>query len=666
MIVPVHIAHPFPKGQIAHNPVPNLPRAQGTVQSRYDDGSVRHAWFFMLVEGDLNQIFDVSFNDVLTVDAKGLDFAAMSAAIYPIEVQLWNQDFTVMSASLNLHDVLQPQFIKTLSAGPVATYVEVADHTGSFDFKFAANALYDPNGNPTVRPIWEITFWPTIERIDVLLRMEAGNGACIQESWYATRIIADSVKAFEHPWDVQGHGSTWFWEYWQGGKPERVAINHNLMHMASTGAAPNFDTSFQVDAKSINDWKARYPQLGLSDLRYPSDQSNNGIWFKGMGTAGTRTDLGFAHEVVIDYLYSGDADLAEICYAEAKRACLYPIMYREFAPTFKGYQGPFRVDDRPALDIIQPTNFADGFHATGDMDSHGWIPDREHQPNPWYAMYLTHGRKWMLDYVLMWSCYGVAVTNGATSDHRGRGPTGKEGCVGLPQFFGTRGPAHILRNLAQAAWICPDASSYKQYLTTCVMNSIAAYEGTHRITGTQFENTPCWIWGRDAEDNSNPMHWHDKYSPGDPLVDSHIKPNTVRTTVPTWEQSFMDVTWRILADLGFPVKASIDWRIAGYKQLLPYPLLAGLQTPTWLPCGGMDGNLFTTAQQIHDTFVDDYDFEVNFYGPLDADKNHGYSVLATAAALALGDPDLVAWYLPNSYRRTSWNGNPKWAILPRL
>lgn len=76
----------------------------------------------------------------------------------------------------------------------------------------------------------------------------------------------------------------------------------------------------------------------------------------------------------------------------------------------------------------------------------------------------------------------------------------------------------------------------------------------------------------------------------------------------------------------------------------------------------MDGQLFTGVDQIVTCFVDGFDFNGVFYGPLDSDKNGGYPCLAVVTMSSLS---LWEWYGPNAYEKTDWTLNPHWAIKPR-
>lgn len=665
MIYPLSFAHPFAQGEY-DNPFPDLPNSQVNVKARHADGSCKHAKFYIVMDGDPGP-GQMTFGNITTVNNTGMTADQMLAACPDIELQIWDQNFTQLNHSVLLRNMIG-NFSTINASGPICTDVTVHDPAGSVDGTFGPDGLFSAAGNKTVRPVWYVQFWPTINRVRVTLALETGSTRCIQESWYACRILLNGVKVYEHPWDVQGAAKKWFWEKWIGDPVGEVAINHNLAHLVQSLSMPNYDTTIKLQPQAIADIKNQYATTGLSDIRSFTGQENRGLWDKGMSTAGTRTDLGPAPQWVIDYLYSGDQDLFHITIEEAQRACNYQCFYRETYAGTKGYGNAPRVDDRPKSDFLQPGMFADGFEITGDRDGWGWsITDRQHSPNVFYVPYLITGEQWLLDCMIQWAGFWVGVANGATQDNRGRGPTGAEGCIGLPTNYGCRGPGHILEILADAAWICPDVSPYKAYFSTCIVNTLASFEGTHNITGTALQSNPCWTWANTVENNDNPLHLWGRNLPQDiPSNDPAFKPNTVRITYPMWEMGYMDTALRVCADFGFPADALLAWRAEGMKIFadapLPGPFLAGLQVPTFLGVGGADGQFFTTLQQIIDSFVDGYDFSGLFYNPLNSDKNGSYPLHALMSASAL---KLWNWYGPNAYEKTDWTLNPHWAIKPR-
>lgn len=675
-LYPVHIAHPFAKGEFTANPVPDIPGAQVNVKAKHDDGSCKHAWFYFILGGNPGQTGQINFVNTLTVNNQGMSLADMIAGCPDVEFQIWNADFSVMSHSVKLKDML-PSFTTVNAAGPVCTDITCHDPTGGFDGTFGPDGLFNPTGAKTIRPIWEVQFWPSIGSIYVTLVVETSNTTAVQESWYASRILVNGVKSYEHQWDVHPYAKKWFWHQWIGNPVREVAINHNIAHLAQSKAIPNYDPKIQLQVTAVTSMKDRYNASGLSDIRTYRDQTNAGMLMKAMSQAGTRLDLGVAAEWVIDYLYSGDQDLYHMMIEESERACNYSCFYRESANTFKGYGGAPRVDDRPLSDFLQPGKFTDGFEITGDADhqTDGWgwsITDRQHAPNPFYIPYLVTGKHYLLDCMLQWAGFWVGVTNGATTDNRGRGPTGTEGVIGLPGGYGTRGPAHILKQTAQTAWVLPDDSPYKTYFTTCILNSIAAFEGTHGITGTQFDGTPCKIWGTTVDNNINALAWWARpWANADlSIADPHFKPNMAFGSTAHWENSYMDLALGVCVDFEFPADALLAWRTAAWRKFsqaaMPGPLCVGLEPPTWIPTIAADQIPFSDPAQIVACFVDGYDWHGSFYNNLDSDKNHGYATLAIMAAASMHDKTVWDWYGPNAYDKTDWTGNPHWAILPRI
>lgn len=673
MNTPIHIAHSFAPGEFSAYPVPNVAGAQTNVKARHPDGSVKHVWYYFLMGGISGQTGQITFQNASSVNNNGMTTNQMLAMCPDVQLELWNSDFSILNHQVSLRNMIFDHAIVN-ATGPVCTDITVQD-TG-IDGTFNANGVFDSAGNKTTHPIWEVKFWPTIGGVEVILVIEQSTTIAVQESWFATRIRLNGNVVYEQNWDVHPAGTKRFWRTWIGPQIGKVAINHNIAHLAQSRALPNFDARIVLDPQVITNWKAKYAAAPLSDYSavtvngnlQPAD--NAGLLTRSMSLAGTRPDLGTAPEWVIDYLYSGDPDLLAISLEEAQRACRYPMFYREQGAYPIGTGDVPRVDNRPKSDFLQVGNFADGFDVTGDKASWGWLAsDRQHAPSPFYALYLVTGEHWLLDCAIQWAAFWTGVTNGATTDNRGRGPTGKEGSLGLPLNYGCRGPAHIFQFLCETAWICPDSLEIKSYFESCINATVAAFEAIHGLTGTIFEGTPVYQWAKSVEGDKTPMHsWTQEYSTGVPIDDAAFKPNTVYQVTPHWEFPFMDVALRVAADKGYPTDALINYRATWYSQWaamgMPLALCIGTEAPSKMAAVDGGSNMFASPQATLAAYVDGYDFAGGFYGGI-GDLNHGYPILCITGAAAISDPISWQFYKINGYDKIQWTFNPKWAIIPR-
>ena len=326
---PVQIGHPFKRGECVF-PVVRGYLSQTVVKARYDDGSCKHAIFnfiFDSVSGERKPLEIVQGTAPTT--SAGMTLAQMAAMLPPVAVEFWNANFSQLLTTQTLQELMLPAHITTHLSGPIATDIEVTDKTEAHHIRFnGSTAQYDPAGNACIKLVWNLTFYPTVNKIRMRLRIENSNIRALQETVYATRVLVDGVKVAEHPWDIHSRNRVWrpfripgetMGEYWIGGAPAQLSINPNLKHIASTKAFPNYDTSFQVSPTAITAMLTKYASARRSWMRNVRDLSNCGFWNTAMSAAGTRADFGPAMAWVIMWLYSGNRNLFNLCVEESIR-----------------------------------------------------------------------------------------------------------------------------------------------------------------------------------------------------------------------------------------------------------------------------------------------------------------------------------------------------------
>ena len=133
----------------------------------------------------------------------------------------------------------------------------------------------------------------------------------------------------------------------------------------------------------------------------------------------------------------------------------------------------------------------------------GWVNDGAHQPDPYSAIYTLTGDYFMLEQLQFWAAVQAMSYNPAY-----KGPPASGAIVGQP-----RGCAWVLRNRVHAAFLSPDGSPEKAYFTRLVDDALAYWEGVHGITGTRFEGSAVWWFGR-SKPFEPPLHQFGRWSRG--------------------------------------------------------------------------------------------------------------------------------------------------------
>jgi hypothetical protein len=687
---PVQIGRPFAEGEISGCPQVLLdgvpaPHQQVAVKSRWGGtpaGGVKHAIFsFYIPTLNAGGAVTVSFQNGAgsgTCEGTALTPAQMlDDASYNFDARMeFAGDVT---GAVSARTMLADGRYETWLAGPKATSLILADHS--------ATAVYDMGMNRAFRPIFHATFWPRIGKVHVRFIGEIANTERLQDLTYAITSLATGhngpTTVYTKPSFLHHGRSRWTKDFWIGGAPPKVSIDHNIAYLAATKALPNFDTSITVPAQALTDSYAQW--TGAS-----KDLFDAGNWVKYMGQTGGRDDIGPYPTWTLQWLYSGDWRMAEKAFGNADLAAAWTMHFREGALSRKimSYDGLGKilsVTGRPSIllgngiqyqagDEIIPT----GPLTNGNPNSFsGWFVDAQHQPAPFYPQYLLSGDYWCLEEMYFWASWSAAYLGkaSATGWEGYRGPTGREGGIsGSP-----RGQAWVFRSRVETAFIAPDGTPEKEYFDRLSMDALANWEGSSGITGTAFQGTPMWTW---ANTRGLP-----RYGPSVPATrfiragDGFNEKNfiasttTVKSVEAPWMVNFLIYSLGRARELGYPADPMLMWMSGWlFGQTLDPAYDPYLIATYVMPVTDQDSVFFndwaTVKGRFSDPFISDgrtYTHEAWFNSNLGLD--HGYGLIAaTAASMAARHPggqDAWNWFKSHAYDKVAFSSNPKWAILPR-
>lgn len=588
--------------------------------------------------------------------------------------------------------------------------------TRAYDFGF--------DGHTPLHPAFYLTFWGN-GNVTANLVVASSNPQQIEDTSYKVA-VSDGYTA-----DLSGDQATnpkihWGLTAWShrftavgSAQNPEVDINYNLPYLASTNFVPNYDPSITVPAATISgDYNA---WLGKPHDIY------DGIWDGGeylvsaMGDAGAHPEIGPVPTWDVLWLYTGDWRMRQMALALTDGSAAWPDNLLESVSgkplsradppgSSTGLGLPLSISGRPKLltyslsdltvDAGQPS---DAVAVTGPFTVHGpWQFDIAHVPPIWFVPYILTGDPWYVSENDQWQSW-IAL-----SSIYPRGPgAGDYGTMSGGQL---RALAWDLDWRAEAAFMEPDASPEKAYLTYLTNDALAQWEGAMGVTGTPYDGAAIKTWqiGLTSSGNSaNPVQSGDpSYNTQPPLGNVSGLCNATQTGtsrcsgfISAWEgpasssvkyfipstvgnisEGFMEWYWRSaigrVKQLGFaaePLQArSAPWLIgminnSGWPCLLEQYENA---TETYSP-----GGFFPTWAAMLATLEPSY---LSASGTLSCPYafasdlgSEGYPLYALSAlSFETGEPGGAAawaWMQANVYAPAVSQGlasNPKWDLAP--
>lgn len=706
---PIQIGRPFVEGHI-----PNFPQAvvagtpvftQADVKSRWGNGSVKHSIIsFILSNIEPGQSINVNFQNQTTSNNTPLTKEEMLDPKYNFDavMELTNGEIT---KKVSARTMLQNGDYEYWTQGPISTTIILKDHSLARKYDIGFNS-YRP-----FRPIFHASFWPVNNNVRVRYIGEASNSEELTDNIYSLvlkigftnpRVVYNKGSFMHHA------GSRWTKEFWKDNFTD-IKIDHNTPYLISSKFLPNYDMNKKLSEIGITSYYNNF-------LSKPKDINDSNNFITGMGSGGGRPDIGPYPGWIVKWLYSFDNRMKEMSVVHSELAGAYPMNFRENDPTkfldksnsIPGIGLPISIYNRPTL-VLNDGNVSINFYGTNANDklnvvnscvrpptgmpnpyncvsdtglsNNFWAGDNAHQPDPFSVLYTLTGDYWHLEQMKFWVSWGAARDNGAArTAHNGRGPTGAEG--GLRGFQIVRANAWPLRNRVHAVLILPDDDPFKSYTQNLINDTIAIWEGEHLITGTRFENTNNWNWGKNIGINNykatsnNPVltgpsplgFWSGGID--DARYYEQIDSTKVKSGQSMWMQDYLLFALGRAKELGQPTGPLLSWVAKARINQINEPTfdrnqIAAFATPV---SSRITGQYFTTWAEVAQGMNSNFNFD-NYFTSHYGDLEHGYPyILAMAMAYAADEPNgfnAWKWAAERVFCNPNLSNNPKWVIIPR-
>ncbi len=322
---PLQFARPFVEGEIADFPqvlIDGTPvTTQADIKQRWPDGSVKHSILSVLVPSiPANGSVTLTFqnqpggNNTPLTQAEMLDPAFDFDAV----IQIANTDGTTCSASART--MLANGNFTYWAQGPVATTIILADHSTARIYDMGFDDLR------SIRPVFEATFWPGINKVRVRFIGEDSCTEALEDLVYDVALTtgyADPQTVYTYSGYVQKAATRWTKVFWIGGEPEqKVNVNSNLAYVEQTRFIPMYDPTLTIPESKLAADYAKW-------LKTARDIQDSGWWYRGMGSTGGRDDIGHMPRWMLQWLYTGDWRAKEIAFGHADLAGNWSAQIRE-------------------------------------------------------------------------------------------------------------------------------------------------------------------------------------------------------------------------------------------------------------------------------------------------------------------------------------------------
>ena len=447
--------------------------------------------------------------------------------------------------------------------------------------------------------------------------------------------VVFSKAGFAHNFNAR-----WRKVFWQDTTPSQVQIKYDIPYLIGTGLLPRYDTSLVMPETTL---ASRY--AGWSGSAH--DIMDSGIIETYFPTTGGREDIGLYPAWAVRYLLSMDERMKAITLNCGDLSGSIPIHLRESDPARSFYSHVLSIDDRPTVHAgwwdYTWQNAADKLPAPLGSTSTVWSVDGAHQASFAYIPYLFTGDYYYLEEMYFWSSWDLANSN----------PAYRSNAAGWLNEQ-TRGLAWMVRNLADAANLAPDAAIEKAYITQKLNNNLNHWIST-------YVNSPNYPSIRYWENQSN--IGADGGRPDDSLE------TTCRYYTSPWMDDFFMAVLGHIRDIGFNSQPLVDWFGDSLLKRFSAPGVnpyrgAPYHIPVQYNDGSNGGIPYATWADINNAFVDKV-------GPTDfANPDYGtsYNYIARAAMTYVvhlpGGRSTWDWLDSHLHSKSTIPSDPTWALLP--
>ncbi len=714
---PLQFGRPFLQGAIANFPrvlIDGVPtETQADVKNRYPDGSVKFAVIAVVIPSlppgkpvRLTFANETSGNNAPLsrdemLDPKKFDFDAAMSLSEPGQP----------SQTVSARDMLAHGAYKLWTSGPVAQTVEIADDSADATYDIGFDGAHHP-----FRPRFYATFWPLTHQVQVRYVGEAGKTTELADLSYDLTLTIGEDRKRVYAIDLTGTGpnkkkhwalTNWTKCFWlAGAPPAQVDIDPNIAYLASTRFIPNYDPAVTAPESELaayySQWSS-YPHDPYD--AYYNHPLGNVVWTQTMGQVGGRPEVGPYPIWSLLWLYTGDWRMRQFALGMADLATAFPANLRETKTgkrllrtdpvgSSTGLGHTVAVTDRKSITwgaywFVNSGGFAvaDRVGVAGPINlTPPFTFDMPHQPSPFYLQYLLTGDPFYLNEMYLWAGATAMMTPGdATVYPYGRGPTGAEGAIKSE----IRGDGWGIRNRAETAFIAPDADPEKAYFTALTNDALARWEGGFNITGTAYQGTTMWNWGRQQGVANIPgaplagtiptLHAWETLCPA-PYDHTCAETNnanygpTAASTLSPWMHYYLMYGLARAKELGFAAGPLFSYSaefLTGIVNDSGMPQMAGIYR---IPNVLTPGAWATDWSSVLNAFSPTYratGITTDFSNGLSQGGNSYTAPASAAAALALDEArgaQSWAWFKQNVYPSVtggSLGPDPRWPIVPR-
>ena len=680
---PVQIGRPFIKGEILDFPQAvvngSLITTQANVKQRYNDGSVKHAIISFILESlPANANKTISFVNQKNSNNTPLTKADMLSDDFEFDAKMvfsFPKEKIITAREILIND----DFSYWLK-GSLATTIILTDHS--------SKRIYDIGSDEfrSIRPIFHVTFWPTIKKYSVRYIAEAINTEYLQNQNYdLSLVIGNKNTTFYQQNNIPHQAmSRWTIKQWSGEQFMPLSISHNIHYLTATKAIPNFDTNHQISESVIEqDW-TKWQQKG-------KNLYDKGWWEPVMAKAGGRPDIGLYPSWTVKWLFSGDWRLQEIVLKQSELASAWPMHLREGASNRKfdfsekidaiGHIVSMAPKARPTHWTARPdwheVDESDKIIPVSPLTKTIWRPDKAHHPDIASPQYLLTGDYYFLEEMLFSAAFVSGDNNSkGFKSTLGRGPTGSEGGLYSGE---TRSQGWALRTRVHAYDIIPDEFPEKPYFHQLNQNAISMFEALMGVELSNNSNIDLYNFVREnvtknefkkTTTPSSIGQWDEGVKSASYVRADRVNINKVNQAIAPWMQNFVIIALGRANELGYDTDNLLAF--AGQQLVQPFAIPEqphAMMSAYIMPTLDNVDLWFNSWQEIYAQFTPEYIEAVKQYELTNQDSEHGYHGIAMAAASYLKKleyhDELWLYIEQNIKSKTIFNNNPKWVLIPR-
>ncbi|CAN5272385.1 hypothetical protein BH11PSE11_BH11PSE11_28410 [soil metagenome] len=428
---------------------------QVNVKARHPDGSLRHAVISAVLPA-------LPASQVLTLGLMRTAAATPSSQLTPadlinagfvtnVQVNLAGQVYTASANAL-----LGSGPFQTWIAGPVANEWLV-----SSPLKTAGG-----NAHPHLSARFAVRWYPAQNKakVDVILENAWAFEPAPQNFTYDIQVNVGGQSVYSKSALTHFTHARWRKSFWWGAAPQ-IHIKHDTAYLISTKAVPYYDPTVVISPAALSSIKSTFSGAAIEPM-------GNGMATPYMPTTGGRPDIGLLPGWAVSYLLSMDLDAKNATLGTADLAGSWSAHYRN-----RNTDRPVSLIDYPYMTILgRPgdtynpvTKLYESFPVCGGDCDNPNVVDDSHQPGFAYLPYLVTGEHYYLEELQFWAMWNLFESN----------PGYRDNIKGLFHPTQIRGQAWILRTVAEAAYITPDADIFKAQFAAFLSDNLDWYNNAY-------------------------------------------------------------------------------------------------------------------------------------------------------------------------------------------